>query len=73
MHRKYTAQKHRADLQDELSLGKLDQIGCFLLQRITNHSVGATLEEDVLVLSHKTTTMLEGALQFPAIQLLVHY
>lgn len=38
--RKHIAQKHQADLQDELSLGKLDQIGCFLLQRTTHHSVG---------------------------------
>jgi hypothetical protein len=38
--RNYIAQKHQADLQDELSLGKLDQIGCFLLQQITYRLVG---------------------------------
>jgi hypothetical protein len=40
MRRKHIAQKHQADLQDELSLGKLDQIGCFLLQQMTDRSVG---------------------------------
>ena len=40
MHRKHIVQKHQADLRDELSLGKLDQIGCLLLQQITDRSVG---------------------------------